>query len=112
VDYTKGIVERFRAIERFLEKYPEFIGQFCFIQVGASSRTLIQRYHDLVTQVELEAARINARFATKAWKPIIFLKKHHSHSEIEPLYRAADLCMVTSLHDGMNLVAKEFVASR
>ncbi len=112
VDYTKGIVERFRGIERFFEKYPEFIGQFCFLQVGAPSRTLIPRYHDLMTQVELEAGRINARFATKAWKPIVFLKKHHSHSEIEPLYRAADLCMVTSLHDGMNLVAKEFVASR
>ena len=112
LDYTKGIPERFRGIERFLEKNSSYAGRFSFIQVGAPSRTHIERYQDLITQVEAEANRINRRFETKNWKPIVFLKRHHKHEEIEPLYRLADLCLVTSLHDGMNLVAKEFVASR
>lgn len=112
VDYTKGILERFRGIERFIEKYPSYKGKFTFVQIGAPSRTHIKRYHDLLADVESEADRINWRFQTSAWKPIIFLSRHHSHQEIDRYYRAADLCMVTSLHDGMNLVAKEFVASR
>ncbi|MBI3621835.1 MAG: trehalose-6-phosphate synthase [Nitrospirae bacterium] len=112
IDYTKGILERFRGIERFLEKYPQYQGQFTFVELGAPSRTLITRYHDLVGEVEAMADRINWRFKTKEWKPIVFLKKHHSHQEIAPFYRAADVCLVTSLHDGMNLVAKEYVASR
>ncbi|MFZ6017325.1 MAG: trehalose-6-phosphate synthase [Nitrospirota bacterium] len=112
IDYTKGIPERFRAIERFLEKYPEFVGEFTFIELGAPSRTHIKRYQDLMTEVEEMVDKINWRFQTKGWKPIVFLKRHHSHEEINPFYKIADLCMVTSLHDGMNLVAKEFVTSR
>src|ERR1700723_2077413 len=112
VDYTKGIPERFRAIERFLEKYPKYQGEFTFVQIGAPSRTHIKRYHDLLAEVEAEAERINWRFQTGKWKPIIFLKRHHSHEEIERYYCAADLCLVTALHDGMNLVAKEFLAAR
>lgn len=112
IDYTKGIIERFRGIESFLEKSPSYQGSFTFVQIGAPSRTTIPRYHDLIDEVEAEAARINAKYATGSWKPIVLLTRHHSHSEILPYYRAADLCMVTSLHDGMNLVAKEFVASR
>jgi trehalose 6-phosphate synthase len=112
LDYTKGILERFRGIERFLEKYPRYQGAFTFVEIGAPSRTLIKRYHDLVAEVEAEADRINWRFKTKDWRPIVLLKKHHSHEEIQPFYKLADVCLVTSLHDGMNLVAKEFVASR
>ncbi len=112
VDYTKGILERFLAIERFLEKYPSYQGKFTFVQIGAPSRTHIKRYHDLLAEVEAEAERINWRFQSGKWKPILFLKRQHSHQEIEPYYRAADLCLVTSLHDGMNLVAKEFLAAR
>ena len=112
VDYTKGILERFLAIERFLEKYPSYQGKFTFVQIGAPSRTHIKRYHDLLAEVEAEAERINWRFQGGKWKPIVFLKRQHSHQEIEPYYRAADLCLVTSLHDGMNLVAKEFLATR
>ena len=112
VDYTKGILERFLAIERFLEKYPTYQGKFTFVQIGAPSRTHIKRYHDLFAEVEAEAERINWRFQGGKWKPIVFLKRQHSHQEIEPYYRAADLCLVTSLHDGMNLVAKEFLAAR
>jgi trehalose 6-phosphate synthase len=112
VDYTKGIHERFRAIELFLEKYPRYQGLFTFVQIGAPSRTHIKRYHDLLAELEAEAERINWRFQAGNWKPILFLKRQHSHEEIEAYYRAADLCLVTSLHDGMNLVAKEFVAAR
>ncbi len=112
IDYTKGILERFLAIERFLEKYPSYQGKFTFVEIGAPSRTHIKRYHDLLAEVEAEAERINWRFQTGKWKPIVLLKRAHSHQEIEPYYRAADLCLVTSLHDGMNLVAKEFLASR
>jgi trehalose-6-phosphate synthase len=112
IDYTKGIVEKFLAIERFLEKNPSYMGKFTFVQIGAPSRTLIKSYSDTVSAVENEANRINWRFKSKNWKAILLLKRHHSHEEIAPFYNCADLCLVTSLHDGMNLVAKEFVASR
>lgn len=112
VDYTKGILERFLAIERFLERYPRYQGKFSFVQIGAPSRTHIKRYHDFLGEVEAEADRINWRYHTDGWRPILFLNRHHSHDEIGRFYRAADACLVTSLHDGMNLVAKEFVASR
>ena len=112
VDYTKGILERFLAIERFLQRYPTYQGKFTFVQIGAPSRTHIRRYQDFLDQVEIEAERINRQFQTDRWRPIVFLKRHHSHLEITQFYRTADLCLVTSLHDGMNLVAKEFVASR
>jgi trehalose 6-phosphate synthase len=112
VDYTKGIQERFLAVERFFEKYPKYINQFTFVQIGAPSRTHIKRYHDLMAELEAEAERINWRFQSGKWKPIVFLNRQHSHAEIERYYSAADLCLVTSLHDGMNLVAKEFLAAR
>ena len=112
VDYTKGILERFRGIERFLEKYPYYQGKFTFVQIGAPSRMQIKRYLELYADVEAEANRINRRFMTNLWRPIVLLKRHHSHQEIERFYRASDLCLVTSLHDGMNLVAKEYVAAR
>ncbi len=112
VDYTKGILERFLAIERLFERYPVYLKQFVFVQIGAPSRTHIKRYLDLLIEVAAEAERINRRFQTNNWKPIIFLNRQHSHREIQHYYRAADLCLVTALHDGMNLVAKEFLASR
>jgi trehalose 6-phosphate synthase len=112
VDYTKGILERFLGIERFLDRYPRYREKFTFVQIGAPSRTHIRRYHEFLAEVEAESERINWRFQTDRWKPIVFLKRHHSHDEISRYYRAADLCLVTSLHDGMNLVAKEFVACR
>jgi trehalose-6-phosphate synthase len=112
VDYTKGILERFRGIERFLEKYPYYQGKFTFVQIGAPSRMQIKRYLELYADMESEANRINRRFQSNQWKPIVLLKRHHTHQEIERFYRASDLCLVTSLHDGMNLVAKEYVAAR
>jgi trehalose-6-phosphate synthase len=112
VDYTKGILERFRAIERFLDQYPAFQRRFSLIQIGAPSRTDIVRYKNFLDEVTAEAERINAKFQAGRWKPIVLLKKHHTHEQIERYYRAASMCLVTSLHDGMNLVAKEFVAAR
>ncbi|MGB7630340.1 MAG: trehalose-6-phosphate synthase [Candidatus Deferrimicrobium sp.] len=112
IDYTKGIPERFRAIERFFEKYPEYLGRFTFVELGAPSRTHIKKYRDLMAEIEETIEKINWRFRTKTWKPIVFLKANHTHEAIDPWYKASDLCMVTSLHDGMNLVSKEFVAAR
>jgi trehalose-6-phosphate synthase len=85
---------------------------FTFVQIGAPSRTHIKRYHDLQAELVAEADRINWRFQADQWKPILLLNRQHSHKEVAAYYRAADLCLVTSLHDGMNLVAKEFVATR
>jgi trehalose 6-phosphate synthase len=112
VDYTKGILERFRGIERFLESYPSYQQRFTFVQIGAPSRTDIPRYRQFLDEVSAEAERINQRLQAGHWKPIVLLKKHHSHQEISRYYRAASVCVVTSLHDGMNLVAKEFIAAR
>ena len=112
VDYTKGILERFRAIERFLENFPAYLQRFSFVQIGAPSRTDIPRYRQFLEEVGAEAARINLRFQSGRWKPIVLLQRHHSHEEIARFYRAASVCLVTSLHDGMNLVAKEFIAAR
>jgi trehalose 6-phosphate synthase len=112
VDYTKGLIERFRGIESFLERYDAFVEQFTFVQIAAPSRTDIDRYAEFLHSVEAEAERINRRFQRHSWKPIVLLVRHHSHEEITRYYRAADFCLITSLHDGMNLVAKEFVASR
>ena len=112
LDYTKGIIERFRGIERFLELYPIYERRFSFVQIGAPSRTDIPRYQQFIDEVVGEAERINARFQSGRWKPIVLLKRHHSHEEIERYFRAANVCLVTSLHDGMNLVAKEFIAAR
>ena len=83
IDYTKGIPERLRGLERFFEKYPAYQGQFTFVEIGAPSRTHIKRYHDLLAEVEAEAERINRRFRTATWKPIVFLARHHSHKEID-----------------------------
>jgi trehalose 6-phosphate synthase len=112
IDYTKGIPERFRGIERFLELCPFYKGEFTFVQIGSPSRTQIPRYQNLMDEVIQEADRINRRFQTNEWKPIVLLTRQHSHEEILPYYRTADVCLVTSLHDGMNLVAKEYIAAR
>lgn len=112
MDYTKGISERFLAVESFLERHPRYQGKFTFVQIGAPTRSRIPRYADFQREVENEANRINECFKRGKWKPIVLLNRQHSHEEVERYYRIAHLCMVTSLHDGMNLVAKEYVAAR
>lgn len=112
LDYIKGILDRFTGIEIFFELYPSMKEQLTFIQVSSPSETTSKKYLDFVNTVEKEVERINAKLKTKNWKPIIFMPKHHSHKELVEYYKIADFCLVTSLHDGMNLVCKEYVASR
>ncbi|MDP2367450.1 alpha,alpha-trehalose-phosphate synthase (UDP-forming) [Rhodoferax sp.] len=112
LDYTKGIVERFRAIERLMELNPEWIGRFSFVQIAAPTRSGIDEYQHHEAQVRAMAARINTRFARQGPPPIILKVEHHEPKAVYEYCRAADLCFVSSLHDGMNLVAKEFVAAR
>lgn len=112
IDYAKGLKEKFLAIERFFEMNPSYIGKFTFVQIGAPSRTFLKSYTDMTETLEKEAERINLRFKQRNWKAILFLARHHSHEEIKPYYSSSNFCMVSSLHDGMNLVAKEFIAAR
>jgi trehalose 6-phosphate synthase len=112
MDYTKGIIERFHAVERLLELRPELVGRFVFIQIAAPTRSALDEYRGFEGDVHALAARINARFAGAAVAPVRLKAEHHEPELINEYFRAADMCVVTSLHDGMNLVAKEFVASR
>ena len=112
MDYTKGIVERLLAFEHLLAEHPWHWERLTMVQIAAPSRTRIPAYDGLHRRVNEEVERINARFQTARWKPMILIERQCDHREVERWYRAANLCLVTSLHDGMNLVAKEFVASR
>jgi trehalose 6-phosphate synthase len=112
LDYTKGVEERLRAVERLLELRPEWVGRFTFIQIAAPTRASIEEYQHYETRVHDLVRRINSRFAHAGHQPIIFLGNHHEPEQVYEYYRAADLCVVSSLHDGMNLVAKEFVSAR
>jgi len=112
MDYTKGILERFNAIDRFLEKYPAYVGKFVFLQLGPLSRIHIPKYRVYNDEIYHRMLDINDRWKLKDWQPLILHKKHLNLEEVLMYYRAADLCIVSSIHDGMNLVAKEFVASR
>lgn len=112
LDYTKGIVERMRAVERLFELHPEWLRRFTFVQIAAPSRSSLDEYQRFEAQVRATAAQINARFSDSTWQPIRLLVEHHDAESVRAHYRACDVCLVTSLHDGMNLVAKEFIAAR
>ena len=111
-DYTKGILERLHAVERLLEKYPQWRDRFTFVQVAAPTRAMLEEYQAFQQRIHALARRINERYATGGRDVVRLLARHHEHDEVNRLYRAADACLVTSLHDGMNLVCKEFVAAR
>lgn len=112
VDYTKGIPERLRAVDRLLETRPEWIGRFHLVQLGAPSRTHLPAYRHLNVEVQALADGINHRHGRPDWQPVVFVNEHTGPEAIYALYRAAAGCVVSSLHDGMNLVAKEFVTAR
>jgi trehalose 6-phosphate synthase len=112
LDYTKGILERFRSIERLLDLNPDWIGRFTFVQIAAPTRSSIDEYQHHEAQVRALAARINTRFDRRGPPPIMLKVEQHNTQQVYEYYRASDLCFVSSLHDGMNLVAKEFVAAR
>ncbi len=111
-DYTKGILERLHAVERLLEKRPEWVGRFVFVQVAAPSRSLLEEYQSFQERIARVTDRVNERFGRPGYQPVHLLAHHHEHDAVTELFRAADVCLVTSLHDGMNLVCKEFVAAR
>ena len=112
LDYTKGLPERFRALGRFFERFPAYRERLVFVQLAAPSRSAIPRYQEIDAEVDEVVRSVNQTYQTKRWRPIVYLKRHHDHRDIWPFYRHADFCMVTSLHDGMNLVAKEFISVR
>jgi len=112
LDYTKGILERFMAIERFLELNPEWIGRFTFVQIAAPSRSTIEQYQMFESQVRSLARKINSKYSKEGYEPICLKIEHHEPDQVYKYFRASELCFVSSLHDGMNLVAKEYVAAR
>lgn len=112
IDYTKGIVERILAIDRFLEKYPQYKKKFVFVQLASPSRTDIKRYRELIAEINELVEKINSKHAEENWKPLVYLQRYFSQDEIGFYYALADFCIVSSLHDGMNLVAKEYVAAK
>ena len=111
-DYTKGILDRMRSIDLLLSTRPEWKGKFTFVQVAAPTRSKLASYSTLQAEAQALAEDINARHGRAGYAPIRLVIRHHEPAEVFELFRAADLCIVSSLHDGMNLVAKEFVASR
>jgi len=112
LDYTKGVEERLLAVQRLLERFPAFQGRFAFVQLAAPSRTSIARYRQLSEDVHALVDSVNARFGSEGYRPLILLEAQHDPITVFRYFRAADVCYVSSLHDGMNLVAKEFVAAR
>jgi trehalose 6-phosphate synthase len=112
IDYTKGMPDRFKALDRFFSKYPEYCERVVFVQAGVPSRTQVGAYQRLNEEVDELVAEVNFRHSTDAWKPILYLREHESPLTLMAMRRMANFCVVSSLHDGMNLVAKEFPASR
>ena len=111
-DYTKGLLERVRAVEQLLLAQPHWLARLRFVQIAAPTRSTLPHYARFRDQVVAEVARVNARFAPTGDAPIVLIERQHDRAAVDALYRAADVCLVTSLHDGMNLVCKEFVAAR
>ncbi len=112
LDYTKGIEEKILAFERLLDAYPQFVDSLVLVQIAQPSRQRLKPYQEVRERVVAAAARVNARFATADWRPIVLIEEAQGPADVYRLYRAADVCYVGSLHDGMNLVAKEFVTAR
>jgi trehalose 6-phosphate synthase len=111
-DYTKGILDRIRAVDDLLTRHPEWVGRFVFIQAAAPTRSKLGAYSALQAEAEQLVGIVNARHGKDGFQPIRLVVRHHEPDEVFELFRAADMCIVSSLHDGMNLVAKEFVAAR
>jgi len=112
IDYTKGIPERLSAIDRFLDKYPEFKEKFIFLQMGQMTRILLDKYKKLNDRINALVADINWKHYKDGWEPIAFIRRQLSLKELLALYKLGDICIVSSIHDGMNLVAKEFVSAK
>ncbi len=111
-DYTKGILERLHALDRLLDKHPEWVGKVTLLQVAAPTRSQLDEYQEFQERIHRVTGRINLKYGRGDYQPVRLLAEHHESDQLNELYRAADVCLVTSLHDGMNLVCKEFVAAR
>jgi trehalose 6-phosphate synthase len=112
LDYTKGLALRMEAFERFLETYPDWRGKVTYLQITPKSRSEINEYMDMEQQVGAAAGRVNGTYGEASWTPIRYVNRAHSRTALAGLYRAARAGLVTPLRDGMNLVAKEYVASQ
>ena len=112
MDYTKGIPEKLKAVDWFLSKNPKYLEKMVYVQVGSPSRMRLDDYRSINEEIEELVEDINWKHGTDRWSPVIYVNRHHDFSEIVAYYRLADLCIVSSLHDGMNLVAKEYVAAK
>jgi len=112
LDYAKGILERLKGVEFLLDSYHEYREHFTFIQIAPLSRQEVAKYREYSQSIIEECDRINKKFSVGSWKPIVLETNHYTHEKLEQLYRLANICLITSLHDGMNLVAKEYVAAR
>lgn len=112
LDYTKGILDRFHALEELFTRHPDLVGKVVFLQIAAPSRGTLPAYRQLYDECMHYADDLNQRYGSDGYRPVVIVAEHHSQKAVYEIYRAADICMVTSLHDGMNLVAKEFVAAR
>jgi trehalose 6-phosphate synthase len=112
IDYTKGIPDRFKALDRFFSRYPKYVGRVVFVQAGVPSRTEVGAYQRLNEEIDSLVEEVNSRHGNAEWRPIVYLREHESPVTLMAMRRMANFCVVSSLHDGMNLVAKEFPASR
>ena len=112
LDYTKGVLDRFHALDEFFTQHSDWVGRLTFLQIAAPSRSDLPAYKALHEECLALVAEINDRYGTDDYRPIVLLDEHHTQEQLAELYRAADICVVSSLHDGMNLVAKEFIAAR
>jgi len=112
IDYTKGLIEKIQGVDRFFEKFPQYKSKVVFIQKGGLSRMHIPEYKALNERLNNLVEEVNWKHSTEKWFPILFIKKHMSRKEVIALYKIADACIVSPLHDGMNLVCKEFIAAR
>ncbi|UCD55872.1 MAG: trehalose-6-phosphate synthase [Candidatus Omnitrophota bacterium] len=112
IDYTKGLIEKIQGLDRFFEKFPQYKGRVLFIQKGGLSRMHIPEYKALNERLNSLVEEVNWKHSTEKWLPILFIKRHMSRKEVIALYKIADACIVSPLHDGMNLVCKEFIATR
>lgn len=112
IDYTKGIIEKIQAVDRFFEKFPEYKRKVVFIQKGGLSRIHIGKYKELNDTLNNLVEEVNWKHSTEKWYPVHLVRRHMSRKEIIALYKIADACVVSPLHDGMNLVCKEYVAAK
>jgi len=112
LDYTKGLKERIRAIDYFFETYPEYKGKVIFLHIAVPSRSKIEEYITLKREIDEATGKINGKYSQEMWSPITYIYKSLSQEKLIAYYKVSDICLITSLRDGMNLIAKEYVSCK